>query len=313
MSEPFSTNNTDFDKYLKINNFHNLLIQSVMEFSMFGNSIIYKDINEKLSLVDLESWIPVINPFNTNESSAHVIFNLIEDILYVRIHEIDQTTYKTLRIFKGKISEILSEKVYKHNYGTFDLIIFNNLNACDSIFGTSDYTNFVAQVAELMVRETNLATVLDKHGAGATLVGPDLALERDPETDEVIFNIGNYIINNSDTKIEYLTWDARLESTFETIKLLKETIYQLSELGSVGMSDQASINTAESGEALKLKLLPAIYKMTRIRNEYKSKINNFFSHIFKKDLEINFADGLPNNIFPNMTETNPLQIDIKNN
>jgi hypothetical protein len=136
--------------------------------------------------------------------------------------------------------------------------------------------------------------------------GPEEAMDTDEEGNKTIEVTGSkyfpYTIDGA--KQEYITWDAKLDSAFKQIDKILDMMFLVTETSpaSFGLDKGGQ---AESGRALKFKLLRTISKTARKKRYYDEAIKNIL--LTAQKLEIargsssfdlvkpssNWRDGLP--------------------
>lgn len=148
-------------------------------------------------------------------------------------------------------------------------LIFHIPNVRDgSFFGTSDYSDLESLFFALNNRITKIDNILDKHSDPILAVPPGVIDEKGQVRKEALnmFEVDNE--NPGFNKPEYIVWNANLESAFMQVDKIVDMLYMFSGIApaSTGYSSkQAAGGTAESGRALKFKLLSTIRK----RNQKK--------------------------------------------
>jgi len=282
-------------------------------------------------------WFPVTSPMNLKEITQHVIAwtsteTIIENGKEKEVTYLDyQIHYKghyergrkyvekgTIgdAIFVGQPVEVEDEEgvIGKQvselervdtGLSSFAIIPAQNVVTSDTIFAIDDYDDFASLVEELQVRLEKIAHVLDKH-ADPSLSGPTSALTYDEETGEWFLKMGDYYHRNSkeDPAVEYVTWDGKLESSFQEIELLLDLIAVLSEMGSAIFDRDSLKGSGLSGRALRLLYVNPLTKVRRIRNRFDrsfkeaialcSEVGYEGKSVEKKDISIKWNDGLPN-------------------
>ena len=136
-------------------------------------------------------------------------------------------------------------------------------------FGVSDYHDIEALMYAVNNRMTKNENILDKHS------DPILALPEGVLDDQgnirkdklQLFTIPDNEMGSKPAKPEYITWDASLDNSFKQIDKLIEFLYMTSETSpAVFGMDQGG--AAESGRALKLRLMRTIAKINRKKLYY---------------------------------------------
>ena len=142
-------------------------------------------------------------------------------------------------------------------------------------WGISDYADLESLLYALNNRMTKNENVLDKH------TDPILALPEsllDPKTGKVdrskldVFTVPDNEAGSSPAKPEYITWNASLENSFKQIEKLVEFLYMASETSPNVFGFGNAGGAAESGRALKLKLIRTIAKINRKKVFYDQTI-----------------------------------------
>lgn len=140
-------------------------------------------------------------------------------------------------------------------------------------WGISDYSDLETLMYALNNRMTKNENVLDKH-TDPILALPEGVLNEKGQLDKKALEI--YVVPENEmgskpSKPEYITWNANLESSFTQIDKLVEFLFMTSETspGVFGMDKEGQ---AESGRALKLKLMRTIAKINRKKLFYDQGI-----------------------------------------
>jgi len=299
------------DEIMSKNDVLNLMYIVAIDVSRYGVGLfyIYKEANK--GVIDVTQpaiWFPILNPRNIRKIQYHVLCIPVitnekrgEIELFCEIHERGKYTIKHFLLKNGVIAkEFNDEKVIETGLDDFAVIPVTNLVTSDNIFGISDYDAIDTLVSELEVRFSQISKILDKH-AEPSMQGPSSALTYDKKTGTYSLKTGNYfIVEGTDGKVSYLTWDAQLNANFEYIKELQNALYTLSEMGGTLLGDKENVNGNISGIAYKLKMETALQKVSRIRNSMDTAIRKAISACAKLDgydideneLIIEWKDGL---------------------
>lgn len=141
-------------------------------------------------------------------------------------------------------------------------------------YGISDYTDIESLMYALNNRMTKNENVLDKH-TDPILALPEGILDAKGEIrkDKLeVFTIPDNEVGGRPAKPEYITWNASLDNSFKQIDQLVEFLFMVSETspGVFGLDKQGG--AAESGRALKLKLMRTIAKINRKKVFYDQAI-----------------------------------------
>lgn len=136
-------------------------------------------------------------------------------------------------------------------------------------FGVSDYHDIESLMFAVNNRMTKNENILDKH-SDPILALPEGVLDENGNVrkDKLqLFTIPDNEMGSKPAKPEYITWDASLDNSFKQIDKLIEFLYMTSETSPAvfGMDKQGA---AESGRALKLRLMRTIAKINRKKLYY---------------------------------------------
>lgn len=299
------------DEIMSKNDIINLMYIVAMDVSRYGVGLfyIYKEANK--GVIDVTQpaiWFPVVSERNVRKIQYHVLCIPVvtneergEIELFCEIHERGKYTIKHFLVKNGVIvKEFNDKKVIETGLDDFAVIPVVNLMTSDNIFGISDYEAIDTLVSELEVRFSQISKILDKH-AEPSMQGPSSALTYDKKTGTYSLKTGNYfIVEGTDGKVSYLTWDAQLNANFEYIKELQNALYTLSEMGGTLLGDKENVSGNISGIAYKLKMETALQKVSRIRNSMDTAIRKAISacaklngyNIDENELIIEWKDGL---------------------
>lgn len=138
-------------------------------------------------------------------------------------------------------------------------------------FGLSDYIDIAPLLFSLNNRMTKIDNVLDKHSDPILAVPPGVLDEKGNVRKEA-FTMFEF---DPDTgaKPEYIVWNANLDVAFKQIDKLVEFMYMFSETSPEVMG-MGKGGQAESGRALKMKLLRTIAKRNRKKLYYDKGVKD---------------------------------------
>lgn len=157
-----------------------------------------------------------------------------------------------------------------------------------SFFGADDYADLMSLFYAVNNRMTKTENILDKH-SDPILALPEGVLDEEGNVRKeafTMFEIPNDGVTNPQ-KPEYIVWNASLDSNFKHIELLLKFMYMTSETSPAAFGDDES-GAADSGKALKLKLLRTLAKVKRKRIYY----NIALKELFLTAQELAIAHGL---------------------
>lgn len=146
-----------------------------------------------------------------------------------------------------------------------------NMRDGNGFFGTSDYNDLHELFFALNNRITKIDNILDKHSDPILAVPPGVLDESGQVKKE---SLGMFEVDNENgSKPEYIVWNANLESAFKQVDKMIEMLYMFSEI-SPASSGLDKGGVAESGRALKYKMLRTISKRNRKRRYYDQGIKS---------------------------------------
>jgi len=306
------------DEIIKNNKLHTRNYESALQNSYFGDSVmkLRRDVkgNPIIEYLSPELIFVTTDPDNIND---------IQKIELCWKKVVGKTEYLRKEIHtKGKIEnevwqlagEELSVKVdlavvYGQNHNIkesedtgiddFMIKLIPNWKTSNRIFGISDYVDLSSLFDEVNNRVTRNADILNRH-ADPKLAVPKGVLDESGKVKTASFDL--FEVTGTDggiQKPEYVTWDANLDAAFKEIDQMVEFLFLFSETSpSVFGLDKGG--TAESGRALKFKLLRTLAKISRKKNYYDEALKWAIKTAlqlkgFKKaeEPQIIWADGIP--------------------
>lgn len=154
-------------------------------------------------------------------------------------------------------------------------LVFHVPNVRDGsgFWGTSDYSDMETLYFALNNRITKTDNILDKHSDPILAVPPGVLDEDGNVRKEAL---GMFEVDNENpgfNKPEYVVWNANLEAAEKEVDKLVEFLFMFSEIApaAFGMDKNGQ---AESGRALKFKLLATIRKRNRKKRYYDQMIKD---------------------------------------
>lgn len=237
----------------------------------------------------------VVDKSNTNDVKAIVIYELLYD-------ENDETkTYRYIRFeihLDGKIFEIVKQYdsgLYNGKYGgrvgnSIDFLykgrtiprdgVWYNTDIIDSkliqwisinteddgVYGSSVYQDIEDIVYAIEQRLSVNQHLLDNSMTPFLVVGMDM-IDTDPVTGKRSLKLvnGTYMVSTGDTDVKSVELNYNLENSENMLGILKEFLYELSEMGKTFLSGEYSGNISE--ETLNNTIKSAIDKGNRLINE----------------------------------------------
>lgn len=257
----------------------NLLKKSFISSHSQGESVLKvytnSDGNPDISVVNPENWIPIYNPENLDEITAHVVANTYEvdnstSVLGVMVNNI--TKYLNIEIhYKGYyekrlyeldkqnvIQKLLNTETIQTGFNGFTVFPYNYGTPAWRDYGLSAYVDLIPIVDELVVRISNNAKILDEHADPQPVVPRDM-VEFNTNTGQWIYKRHNATFFGANgEKPEYLTWDGNLSSSENQINKIMELFYMISGTNPQLFGQDIAGNL--SGEALAKILIVPIAK-----------------------------------------------------
>jgi len=138
-------------------------------------------------------------------------------------------------------------------------------------WGPSDYADLETLFYALANRLTKTDNILDKHSDPILAVPPGVIDEQGKVKKEQLGMFEVDTENPGFNKPEYIVWNANLESAFKQIDKLIELLFMFSEIAPASVGGDKG-GQAESGRALKFKLLSTIRKRNRKISYYDQAI-----------------------------------------
>lgn len=318
------------DNIIENSDLFNTAYSSVIDLSRFGDAVlnIYRN-EEGKGIIDITQpsfYFKVVDPQNIRKVQCHVLChkykklkpktilntifndeNQYDHFLYVEIHTKGYVQKVTYKLNKEGYIESIEESGNQEATGLddFAIIPIHNLLTSDRVYGIDDYNDIDSIISEIEVRLSQIAKILDKH-AEPSMQGPSSALDYNRATGKYELKVGNYFPKDSseDADVEYITWNAQLDSNFKQIEKLINILAVISEMGSAIFDFDNKLGTAASGTALRRMLINPLAKTKRVRNNLDKALKKAIklcsqlggegiTDISKEKINIFWKDGLP--------------------
>lgn len=291
------------DALIESNNMKTQLYESALENSYRGDAVFrIRGEDKKVVIEDLNpsTYLPEYDENNVRrEPTAHTF------AWRVNLGAINPTTGKSKigmfmeRHLKGTIQyklfeisasgdvlgEITPIEAYypdltaevKTNIKDFLVVHIPNYRINSRYFGISDYKDLISLFTAIENRITKVDNILDKHG-DPILAVPEGVLDEEGNVNRKSFGVIEVPTDGgSGQKPEYIVWDANLDSAFKEIDKLVEFLFMTSETSSAAFGLDKD-GAAESGRALKYKLLRTIAKKHRKELYYDCGLKSLFKN-----------------------------------
>lgn len=296
-------------KMLEAQQWGTKLYEAFIDVSRYGNAV-PKLVGNRLTAVAPRYWFPIVDPSDLKFVVKNVIaYPVTPDSrgvmteLYAEIHGIGRIETRLYK-FDGEKSEIgelkQAGKTQETGLDAFAVLPLTNVTHSGSVYGLDDYAVVNSIVSKIMWRLHCADNILDKHSE-PSVSGPSSALELDPKTGMYFLNLGTYFKRNTeqDPDLKYITWDGNLESNFKEIETLLNQLYTLCEMGQA--FSEAAGGTADSGEALKLRMVSPRIKAARLVNINSATVKRIIALLAQTNgidlnydsLTLRWNDGLP--------------------
>lgn len=313
--------NTEIRDVRESSDFDSKLFTTVIDISRYGDAVwrMYRDEEtdkETFTVWDAKEWFPVVANDGTNRITHHCICWRVninaEDPrlpqvweLHVQIHGTAKNEWGryTEQVYKmdgtgTQIGEMIKSEQIKTGLKGCAVQHVKSYEVSNSIYGYDDYMPLDSLLAEIMVRVSQIAAILDKH-ADPNITGPASMLELDPVTGEYKLGTGKFFaINPGETPPSYMTWDGQLTASFKQLEVLINQLYILSEMGAALLGSTDGGSQAISGTAMRFKMVNPLAKARRISNSLTLPVKRLFEclsrgAIASSTISIGWKDGLP--------------------
>ena len=217
--------------------------------------------------------------------------------------------------FEEDIREMYPDKKEMQETGVDEFLIQHvpNWRTDTDFWGISDYIDIKTLQDEANNRISQIARVLDKH-ADPKMKGPAGALD---DNNRIEVSGSKYFPYSKDSvEPDYFTWEAKLEAAFKEIDYLLKMMFLVTETSpdAFGLSEN---NIAESGRALKYRLMRLLAKISRKKRYYDDGIKSalYVAQALQADNGtsytpeipiIGWRDGLPDDEVETATTTETL-------
>lgn len=267
-------------------------------------------------------YYPKVDEFNVraNPESETLAWTFkVGDAVYLReeIHTPGKIENKVWKMKDNKkeyraplsllnIPGIKDEEATGVDFSLIDHVV--NWKTGDRFFGISDYYDLDSLFYAINNRMSKVDNILDKHSDPILTVPPGILDEKGhvKKSDLGVIEVQE----GENGKPEYVVWDASLENAFKQIEQLVQFMYMVGEISPdiLGMGKEGA---AESGRALKFKLMRTIAKVARKKLYYDHALKSvlYKAQVLAKEYnieidgkrlqgepvvpEIVWADGLP--------------------
>lgn len=293
-------------------NFFEQLYSGVIDLSRYGDLPIryYKDNDGYFNFCiwDAGGWYPIVTQDGTYRITKHCLcwlenknpgnMKLPDWYLHVQIHDVENPGEYEQRTYHNgsnrfSIGSLVSTETHKTGLNTCAVFNIRAFAVSGTVYGYDDYVPIDSLLAEIIVRVSQISTILDKH-ADPAMTGPLSMLTQDPETGEFRLERGKFFgINPEDTPPQYLVWDGQLEAAFKQLEFLINQLYILSEMGAALTGGVDGSGNVVSGNAMRFKMVNPLAKARRVSNALTLPVRKIFSVIGSGLPDIDPESGEP--------------------
>lgn len=161
------------------------------------------------------------------------------------------------------------EESVETNIDTIPLIHIPNFRINNRYWGTSDFSDLESLFFAINNRMTSIDNILDKH-SDPILAVPQGILDEDGNVKKE--KLGMIEVQEGEGKPEYIVWNANLDNAFKQIDEIVKMIFLMGEISPDVVGLDTGRTRAESGRALKLRMLRTLAKKNRKALYYETGI-----------------------------------------
>jgi hypothetical protein len=265
-------------------------------------------------------WFPIASSANIKEIERHIIAWPVQigDKKYLRkeIHERGYILNYAYELEGNQIGQqvdlatVGESRPEREDTGLRGFTVFHNPNLAldDELFGLDDYMDLDSLFPVYNVLLSRNDLILMKH-SDPNMYGPEDNLEPDPNDPDklrVRTSGGYFPVGPDEAPPGYLEWDGKLEAAFKQMETLLQAIYLVSETSPAAFGLDKEGGTAESGRALRFRLMRTIAKVQRKRIYADTCLKDLFETALQLEASrgigkytperpsIDWQDGLPN-------------------
>lgn len=279
--------------FMEATKFKTQCYESALEGSYRGDALFKlraKDGRLIVEDVNPSTWFPKYDPSNVRKEPEEHVFahklklaGLDKEGVYMEIHGKGFIKYELWQLEGEELAIKLPLKNYFPNQveyeetGIDDFLVthIKNFGINSRFYGISDYKDLLPLMFAINNRITKIDNILDKHG-DPILAVPKGVLDENGEVRKESFGLIEVDTSEAKGQVpQYIVWDAKLESAFKEIDYMLDFFFMTSETSkaSFGLDEGGK---AESGRALKFKLLRTIAKKHRKQLYYDDGLKELY-------------------------------------
>jgi hypothetical protein len=249
---------------------------------------------------------------HTKGQIQHVVYEISEMVVKVQGAELIQGSGKALSgpkklqdfpAFASLSGMVDKSGIQKPAVDDILIVHVQNQLSSERYYGRSDYKPSVLSLVEsLGMLFTQRAEVVAKF-TNPTPVIPESATTFDHKTQEWVYRPGQPIIMQpGDASPSLMVWDAQLSQVDRAIEQEMDQLLQMLQLSRVLLAGKDA-GTAESGTALRIRLIPTLAKVSKYARAAETaipKVLHLWSQLpangpvmEEKDIQVLLQDGIP--------------------
>jgi len=176
----------------------------------------------------------------------------------------DRESQEVVKKIDVKVYNELAGTEYEEKIETgiddIPLVHIPNIRMNNKFWGSSDYVDLESLFFAVNNRMTSIDNILDKHSDPILSVPPGI-LDEDGNVRKE--KLGMIETQEGEGKPEYIVWNANLDIAFQQIDEIIKMIFLMGEVSPDVVGLDTGRNAAESGRALKLRMLRTLAKKNR--------------------------------------------------
>jgi len=309
----FTSDNPAVDEIVTASDLYEIGYEGVIDCSRFGAGVYKIDVENnkgKISISSPSYTFAIVDKEDRKKIKQYVLAwvnewkesGVTKGRLYVKVHDKGKYSSYTYDMSGTSIGKLIESK---ENIPTglddFAIVPIHNLLTSDSVWGIDDYADIDSIISELEIRTAQISKILDVH-ASPTVSGSQTALTEGKDG-KYTFKAGNYYsrMSQEEPPLEYVTWDANLDSNFKQIDKLLNHLASISEMGVAIFNSDIKLGQVPSGTALRMLYINVLAKVTRVRNSFDKGFKKAialasqigYTRVEPEDITITWQDGLP--------------------
>jgi hypothetical protein len=213
-----------------------------------------------------------------NDKSGETVYLIkeiyTEGVIETEVYEMkDRESQEIIKKVPVKVYNELAGTEYEQKIATgiekIPLVHIPNYRVNNKFWGSSDYLDLESLFFALNNRMTSIDNILDKHSDPILSVPPGVLDENGEVRKEKLNMIET---QDGEGKPEYIVWNANLDIAFKQIDEIVKMIFLMGEISPDVVGLDTGRTAAESGRALKLRMLRTLAKKNRKALYYEQGI-----------------------------------------